>query len=209
MSKYYYYGFRGTNLTKICSQLLEIISSEAIKPKRSLGFTVANGYNGLDYVSICQKKTDGEYQRRIQEGYLSAYSWYIHNHFCFIISENVKAITPELVSVFHFQSIQDFVQHCFHDLDERYSDMFDEYQVKGEIPLSKIVGIGIPTTEIETRQEEEIQDSLMQLLNAAQEKEWDVVDTSDFHFVDQYESLKETGKEKVYQISRGKRNLDE
>lgn len=184
MSKYYYHGVKGSCFG--VENALKILKTGGIKCKRLLHMECC-GYNGLDYVSICKKEQEKKYITNTVNGFYG----FVQNSFCFIISDSIEAIKTEMPN-----SSLDYDEE---PVFKRYSDMFDEWQVREQIPLSAIVGIGIPVIELETLFElypsslKELQD-LKEILSLSEKMGLDIIDSSEFHFVEVYESQKESGK---------------
>ncbi len=188
MSKYFYHGTQGRYFGM--KRALEILQTGGIKCKRlqnSDNF-VGLGYNGLEYVSVCKKESESDYYKNK----MNAFYNFVQSSFCFVISDDVEAQKTE---------IPNFAPN--HELLEnkesiRYSDLFDEWQVREQIPLSSIIGIGIPISEIKTLYQMkpdlgELKD-LKSILLVADKLGLDVIDSSEFGFVEDYESQKEKGE---------------
>lgn len=193
MSKYYYHGVR--NIYK----MFDIIKSGGIKSKRLLGYKYGYGYNGYDYVSICNKINENECDYEINNDKVcnSSFLNYIYNKFCFIISDQVPAIkTYYLEEISKFSSLN-IIRSLLTDIEDRYSDMFDEFQVKDQILLKDIVGIGIPIDEKNIKKDIELNTQLKQLYEIALNFGWDIVDTAHLNFVEEYENCKVKTKEKL------------
>lgn len=74
MSKYSYHGIRSV---MVVQTMLTILKSRGIKLKHLLGWNLTQGYNGVDYVSLCRKGTLTEYQSDMNNSFYT----YILNHF--------------------------------------------------------------------------------------------------------------------------------
>ena len=131
-------------------RLKEILSSGELKSKRLRGITDTShgGWNGLDYISLC------DYRRRNNKPYnndqylrgYTAYSTYIRESLSFLIKKNkINAIKPELVAPIIFDWDSHFIMYELGNSNEgRYSDLLDEVQVKDRIPFDRIKGMTIP-----------------------------------------------------------------
>ncbi len=199
MSKYFYHGlgvpyfYDGTITT-----VLEVFKTGGLKCKRLLGKR-NSGYNGLDYISICKKYTEEEYDCYGSTGFYK----FVQDSFCFIISDDIEAIKTETIpkSYWYFP---DIVEKMKYHPENRYSDMFDEWQVKGEIPLSYIVGIGVPIRWLESidwRIHKNALQELKSIVDIAQSLGLDIVDSTKKGFIEEYELEKRKTGGKVYQIS--------
>lgn len=186
-STYFYHGIR-TDVKR----LLQILTTGGIKCKRLLGLS-GFGYNEEDYVSLCKKYPSREY---IEYGErTNAFYTYIFNSFCLIISNDIPAFKMGLDDV-GFNSVDRGI------LGVRVSDMFDEWQVYEKVPLSSIVGIGIPLKDLKhimRRQTKEEFETLRKVLLIANDLGLDIVDSSKENFVEKYEQEKLANPEKRYQ----------
>lgn len=186
-STYFYHGIR-TDVNR----LLQILTSGGIKSKRLLGLS-GFGYNEADYVSLCKKYPSREYKEYGER--TNAFYTYTFNSFCLIISDDIPAFKLGLDDV-GFNSLDRGV------LGVRVSDMFDEWQVKDQIPLSSIIGIGIPIKGLKHMMggsaKEEFE-TLRKVLLLAHALGLDIVDSSNPKFVEQYERKKLASPNQVYQ----------
>ncbi len=200
MSKYFYHGlgvpyFFPSNITTV----LEIFKTGGIKSKRLLGRKKKFGYNELDYVSVCKKYSKEEYDSAYGS---TGFYKYIQDCFCFIISDEIDAIKTETLPKCYWYFI-DIVEKMKVNPNARYSDMFDEWQVYGQVPLSSIVGIGIPIKWLENvdwRFCKEALQELKEVISLTQKLGMDIVDSSGENFVEEYELAKERSGNKIYQI---------
>ncbi len=183
MSKYYYHGFDDIQTG------IEILKSGGIKSRRLLGKENVVGFNRLDYISLCDKGEQDIYEDDPD----CAYLWYIQDQFCFIISDTISVIHPSYVpeDIIYGPFIKPFLDS---HSEKQYTNLFDEVQVRDEIPLSKIIGIGIPFADYEQGLPPEIEEFIL----LSRVLGFDVVDTSDEDFVEKYESRKER-REKRYE----------
>ncbi len=184
MSKYYYHGVkRGLVLDKT----LEIFQKGGIKcmpGARKIGF------NGLDYISICKKEAEEEYNKHSNNAFYN----YVQNSICFIISDEIDAIKPEIIENADKWNRFELVGYMNSKPGVRFSDMFDEWQVYRIVPLSSIVGLGIPLKELGTilkLTSGNGKKRIEELIACALELGMDIVDSSDSNFVEKYESMKE------------------
>ncbi len=184
MSKYYYHGVkRGLVLDKA----LEIFQKGGIKCMpgvRKIGF------NGLDHVSVCMKEPVEEYGNHSNNAFYN----YVQNSICFIILDTIETIKPEIIENADKWNRFELVGYMNSKPGFRFSDMFDEWQVYKEIPLSAIIGIGIPLEELDTiltKTSGNGAEKIKKLITCALESGLDIVDSSDPNFVEKYESEKE------------------
>ncbi len=199
MSKYYYHGlgeafYRGDSLNRI----LKILKTGGIKCKRLLG--LPNIYestcNGMDYVSVCKKLSDQEYQGFFH--YESAFYNYVQNCFCLIISDEIKTVKPIIFPITEWKN-KEIARMRQSDKKNRFSDICDEWQVYEVVPLSMIIGVGIPLRWIEATCENESDlEKLQELVTIAEALGLDIVDTNNPNFVEEYEVSKQELGKKVF-----------
>lgn len=200
MSRYFYHGlglpyFFPSNITTV----LEVFKTGGIKSKRLLGRKKKFGYNGLDYVSVCKKYSKEEYD--CAYGSTGFYK-YVQDCFCFIISDEIPAIKTETLPKCYWY-FMDIVEKMKENPNVRYSDMFDEWQVKDQISISSIIGVGIPLKWLEDVDWRLCRDALQELkiiISTVQQLGLDIVDSSRENFVEEYESEKIRNPNKTYQI---------
>lgn len=193
MSKYYYHGTRTINT------MVRIFACNRIKSQRLLGYSKGYGYNGLDYISVCKKEnTDDDYKRKT-----SAFCQFIKRNCCFIISDEIDAIKTEYMNCNHMscRELQSFLEE---HSDTRYSDMFDEWQVKNSIPLKYVVGIGLPIDDILERIEYDQSGfflyDLSLLLKIVKDLNLDIIDTCEENFIENYESKNYNNEKNLQKI---------
>ncbi len=180
MSKFFYHGVDDL-LT-----MLKIIDCGYIKSKRQLGFSKENDFNGLDYISLCNKESNDMYIGST----LNSFDNYIKNNFCFIISNDINATKCEYIDISKCTEEQ---VKLLSNSDVRYSDMFDEWQVKDSISLNDVVGIGLPLNYLNKirsgyyNSEYQIERVFLiaNMLNL------DIINTDEEDFIEKYENSKE------------------
>lgn len=203
MSKYYYHGLGEAFYH--CNSLeraLSILKTGGIKCKRLLNLPEIYECtcNGMDYVSICKKLSLEEYQESFM--YEHAFPEYVQNCFCFILSDEIDAITPERIPM-NFWSSQELEEQSLKHPNKRFTDMCDEWQVKEIVPLSAIIGVGIPLQWIDYHWDDaSLLETLSELISLAEALGLDIVDTNSANFVEEYEASKiakeKEEKEKEY-----------
>ena len=141
------YSFNGEKSLKKLEQILE---SGELKSKRLRGITDESygGWNGLDYISLCdyRKRNNRPYEN---DEYLKDYTAlevYIKKSLSFLITRNkIQTIKTTLMFPIIFDWDSHFEMYRLgNSKDGRYSDLLDEVQVKDRISLSKVKGITIP-----------------------------------------------------------------
>lgn len=203
MSKYYYHGMSPRkNPNDRLNTMIEIIKSGGLKSKHlqdNLGFVI--GFNGNEYISLCNK--ENSYMYNFIDDRNNSYEEYIVNNFCFIISDRIDAIKTQDFSKKRSEiSYADFYSIAQGDI--RYSDMFDEWQVKDEIKLDKIIGIGLPFNLVMSykNMDKEFKKSIELLYSLARTLNIDIVNTENFNFVEYYEKEKNINDDRhVYYIN--------
>ncbi len=195
MSKYYYHGI--TDNTKGLSVMYGIFKEGAIKCRKHLWkeqYKPYGGYNGIYYVSVCQKLEEGVSGEQ-------AYRWFIQNRFCLILEENLPAIkTITLGSHLSIEQHLKLLKEVSSLSENRCSDLVDEWQVKGDIPLSSVVGIGLPVRQIFrdglVKQRKDFY-RLLKIIKMAHSLHIDIVDSSQPNFAERYESRTDKRARKV------------
>lgn len=187
MSKYYYHGVVNKKNNNDCEysidHLIPILLSEGIKSKRLLGIKENYGFNGLDYVCVCKKHKP---LNKETKNY-NAFSMYIDWKFSLIISDEIDAIKTEYLSEDYYLSKK------IRDSHTKYSDLFDEYQVKDIIPISKIIGITIPFEIVYIyikHKDKKFLKKVKTLIELAKTLNLDIVDSSSYFFPYDYEFRK-------------------
>lgn len=186
MSRYYYHGIKhGLVLDKA----LEIFQSGGI---RCISHARKIGFNGTEFVSVCKKEPEEEYEKHSNNGFYN----YVQNRICFIISNQIEAIKPEIIENALQWNRFELIGYMNSKPESRFSDMFDEWQVRGGIPFSYIIGIGIPYRELPTILTKTNKENGIAVLNevlaCAEALGLDIVDSSDSEFVRKYEESKQS-----------------
>ena len=111
------------------------ILSGSIKPRlltdKNSIINFETTWNGQFYVSLAKNLSEIYYD--------SSYKNFIDGQYAFVI-DNIDAV--KCVHIDNESELYKII--CKMPLKKRYSCWRDEYQVKGEIPLDKIIGIKIP-----------------------------------------------------------------
>lgn len=178
----------------------KIIKTGGLKSRRLQGKTSAYGFNGDDYISICSKENEQEYSKYP----ISAYYTYINKNFCFILNDDIDSIKiryNEVNNCLDFEVISEIMHHF---PTQRFSNMFDEWQVKDKIDLCHFIAIGIPFDKLSNPGTigKNCREKLSQLINLAEKLGLDIVNTSDIKQIDNYEK-------KVLSLERTKRKIYE
>ena len=190
MSKYFYHGMmpKKEPIDKIIT-MINIIESGGIKSKRKLKINnLYVGYNGSDYISLCNKEDNSMYN---------------------FFYDNMNSYEDEInaIKTLNFDSKGKYVSYMqFYSLaqgDIRYSDMFDEWQVKDEINMDKIIGIGLPFNLVFSykNSDQKFKKYIELLYSLVHEYNLDIVNTEDFNFVEKYEQEKNNSKGYIYHFN--------
>lgn len=109
------------------------------------------GFNGNNYISLC----DGTIGKNMQN---SAYSMFIQSSISIILDGNIpNIIKPNILpKKASFYTINELIRFSSDMNDVRYTDLYDEVQVKDRIDDSYFVGIGFPIDYYLSRQNNKI-----------------------------------------------------
>lgn len=186
MEKVFYHGIKEwydpyTSILK----MLEIIESGGLKSRRLQSKPSSLGFNGNDYISVCERKNDEEYGKYPNNAFYN----YIVFRFCFIISPSIEALPVQYIDCQKYSSFAEANVYMRGYPNVRFSDMFDEWQVKDEILLSDIVGIGLPVHKIlnyinHGPEKELFKHNLDRLYNIAKALNWIIVNTDTLYMED-------------------------
>ncbi len=139
MERYYYHGI-GDDLACLW-KMIKIINSGELKTRSEI-----MGDNDEKYNHVCLYKKNEEYNYDGKEEILlqSARSGWIDNCWFFIISPDIFA-----------EKVKKTDMTGFDEFGNPTTNLVDEWRSEGNIPLDKIVGIGIPfDTIMKTAKEE-------------------------------------------------------
>ncbi|MBQ1812935.1 MAG: hypothetical protein II119_03185 [Bacilli bacterium] len=151
---YFYHG-TGEYILDALNTMKSIITSGAIKCRRNLGKTdEPTSWNGIDYVSVCAYDGDLDIID-------SSFGGWIQYCPCFILSNDIDAIKCEYT--------RDFT-----DVGG-YSQYKDEWHVKGDIPIDKVIGIALPDIVFTDEEKELVED----IISAANEFGWEIFSSTD------------------------------
>ena len=189
MSKIFYHGIKSYyDPNESISIMLQIISSGGIKCRRLQGVTSKLGFNGDDYISVCEEKSDYEYRKYPNNVFFR----YIYYGFCFILSDNIPVILVQYINSDDFDSYTEIIEYMGHYPGVRFSDLFDEWQVKDEIPLDYIVGLGLPLQSLSKiyNLDDKMMKEIERLYMLARTFGWDIIDSGSFFSFYNYEKVK-------------------
>lgn len=133
----YYHGvINGLVDQKIVGMLTEGEIKSA--SKRNDGYN--NGFNDMDYISVCEYLGEDVYESHPN----NAFHTYVANHFCFIMSDDIEAQEPSLLSREETSDRFGLMRRRLQHPEERFSDLIDERQIRDTVPVDKVIAIGIP-----------------------------------------------------------------
>ena len=128
----------------ILLRLETILKDNALLSRRLQGIASSSGFNGLDYISLC------DYQKRnvthIDNPHYTSFDAYIKESLSLMFPiDKLSIVTPYVLNIVE-QNKKGYHQMAYlGNLKEvRYSDLYDEIQVKDKIPLDSLCGITIP-----------------------------------------------------------------
>lgn len=140
----YEYNYRKINLIK----LEFILKDNALLSRRLQGLNFSTGFNGMDYISLC------DYQKRniypINYPQYTSYDAYIKESLSIAFpKDKLPLITPFIIDVIS-QNKKGYNQMANLGVSHkiRYSDLYDEVQVKDRISLDLMCAITIPINEL-------------------------------------------------------------
>lgn len=130
------------NSNETLQKLKYILESKAILSKNMQNKKDSYGFNGLDYISLC------DYDKRqllhpIVKDYNAYYLYIIASLSIMFPKDKLQVIIPEQVNFIGIDN-QEKMEELGFSNKKRYSDLLDEVQVKDEIPLSLMSGITLP-----------------------------------------------------------------
>lgn len=140
------------------NKMLNIIKTGSIKSLRKQNLT-GGLFNGDDYISVAAWEPDMNIDSP-DLFFSSSFGGFIFGLPCFILSSDIPAIKCEV-----------WKRGAYDSKRKRVSQYVDEWHVKDEIPLDKVVGIALPKEEFLSSEEMEL---VKQILNFAQICNWEV-----------------------------------
>lgn len=194
MSKYFYHGLgEAFQYKNSLDRAFDIFKNGGIQSQ-------IQSDTDMNYISIYKKLPSEEYDRAFR--YKHAFSSVVENCFCFIISDEIDAIRPIRIPTCSYSGMEMKRLKEIHK-NRRFTEMCDEWQVRDRIPLSSIVGIGIPIRWITLHWKDVGQlEKLGELVTIAEKLCLDIVDTNNPKFVEEYETEKIGENSKIYLVSK-------
>lgn len=140
----YYHGlsYESKNPIEELRKLELILKSGAILSKKLQidNYKYKNiGFNGFDYISLC----DGTIGKNMKN---SAYSMFIQSSISIILDDQIpNIIKPNILPKISGEyTTSELLEYSRDENPIRYTDLFDEVQVKDSIKSSHFIGIGFP-----------------------------------------------------------------
>jgi len=144
INAYYELYYPKLNIKKLES----ILKDNAILSRRMQGITSSTGFNGIDYISLC------DYQKRnicpINAPYYTSYNAYIRESLSLVFpKDKLSVITPFVINIIP-KNKKGYIHmaHLGKNENIRYSDLYDEVQVKDLISLNLMCGLTIPIKKL-------------------------------------------------------------
>ena len=137
-------GYNRYNAHETNKVLNAILESNAILSLRMQHKKSTSGFNGLDYISLCDYEKRNLFHEN--DNKYNAYQGYIKYSLSIIFpKDKLKIITPTITDISN-RNIDGCkeMEKLGNDLNVRYSDLYDEVQVKDKIPLELMSGITLP-----------------------------------------------------------------
>ena len=172
MERYYYHGVSEFIDTDALDSMLNIIDSGALKTRSSVG------YVGDTYEHVCLYRKDEGYDYSGTAVLSTALGGWIEHCFCFIVSPYIRAQKTN-----YFHSTEEEESGAF-------TDLTDEWRSDGDIPLDRVVGVGIPFDSIEELRlssdvvDREFDDKLSEVMLFAESMDWIVANSDEANFTD-------------------------
>ena len=145
INSYYEVYYQKRNFDKLKC----ILQSNELLSRRLLGLPSSSGFNGLDYISLC------DYQKRnihpFSHPHYTSYDAYIRESISIMFpKDKLPIINPYIIDIIK-KNKKGYERMATLGLNEfiRYSDLPDEVQVKDRISLDLMYGITIPIKKLE------------------------------------------------------------
>ncbi len=146
INAYYEIYYPKLNLSK-----LEIILKDnALLSRRLQGINTSCGFNGIDYISLC------DYQKRniyhLNNPHYTSFDAYVKESLSLMFPiDKLPIITPYILNIMT-KNKKGFRQMAYlgNNKDVRYSDLYDEVQVKDKISLDLLCGLTIPIKKLDS-----------------------------------------------------------
>lgn len=142
--KVYMHAIKDYEINKQLLTLMSIVRDGKIKSLRNQGKNDSCTYAGLDYISLC------DYELRnitpIYDKYYNAYNSYIKNGISLAYpKDKLDVIVPYYLDPSNETTETMSLAWDLGNSDRRYSDFYDEVQVKDELPIDDVEYLTFPT----------------------------------------------------------------
>jgi len=136
-----------TNIVK--KKLRQILKDNALLSRRMQGLENSTGFNGMDYISLCDYQKRDMYHENHHQ--YTAFDSYIRGSLSLAFpKEKLSLINPYITGIINTskKGYNRMVQLGMIE-EVRYSDLYDEVQVKNKISLDLMCGITIPISKMD------------------------------------------------------------
>lgn len=139
------YAFQNKyNQNETLRVLKNILKSDAILSRRLQRYRDPYGFNGLDYISLCDYDRRNMHHERFPN--YTAFKTYVTESLSIVFpKDKITVIKPQMVD---FIGAEHKNLKTMEELglspNKRYSDLYDEVQVKDSVPLSLMSSITMP-----------------------------------------------------------------
>ncbi len=134
----------GTNFNTQVVALNNILRSGALLSLRNQGKDKSTGFNGLDYISLCdyQKRHSIEEYKRIYSAYYS----YVRYGITLAFEKNkIEVLTPTFLDNFNYNKKGYDLMEKLGNSSLRFTDLIDEVQAKDKVLLDNLLYLTFPT----------------------------------------------------------------
>ena len=173
MERYFYHGIGNDVDVMTLDAMLTIMETGVLKTRGAVG------YSGDEYEHVCLYKKNDHHNYSDGASSGSAYDGWINHGFCFIVSPNIEA------------SKTGYFNDLAYENDARFTDLADEWRSNGEIPLDRVVGIGLPLDKINELRclsgspvDEFFDEKLEEIVMFADSMDWMIVNSDEAYFAD-------------------------
>ena len=187
MERYFYHGIGDSIDCDTLESMLVIMESGILKSRNAIG------YSGDDYNHVCLYRCNElyDYSGSGLEG--TALDGWINNSFCFIVSPSIVASKTSF-----YYSLED-------ENNATFTDLVDEWRSDGDIPLDRVIGIGMPLDDIREQRciagsgvDEYFDEKLTDILLFAESMDWLVVNSNDSDFTTRLDDVLNSGEVNKY-----------
>lgn len=125
-------------------KLKYILESDAILSRRLQMNNDPYGFNGIDYISLCDYEKRNLHHKGMPD-YTAYYSYIRESLSLMFPKDKIEVIKPKMVDFIGLsKSGLDRMLELGLSKEQRYSDLYDEVQVKDIVPLTSLNGVTMP-----------------------------------------------------------------